>query len=296
MSWRQELQDQWSGQAHWSYDTSGEPAAEPAALTALALAGEGRWEEAEPIAGWLVEIQSPDGTVGIRRNEPHPYWPTGLAVLVWSALRERRAEFAAAESRGVRAIVAATCRMAPRFRKPGDETAAAAWPWVEGTYSWVEPTSFYRLALRSAGWGAHERVGAARRMLLDRQLPSGGWNYGNAIVLDQLLRAHVQPTGIALLALSDDSTELEHSIAYLRRALSPQTTTQSLSWGLLGLAAHGQEMDEAEAWLERAFRRTMVRDRSPLKLALLGLAAQGAASLAVQLPRRIPSVAAVAET
>jgi len=134
------------------------------------------------------------------------------------------------------------------------------------------------LALKAAG---RERAAAAREgvsVLIDRQLPGGGLNYGNTYVLGQLIRSHVQPTGIGLLALageSDPSGRLNKSIAWLRRNISPETTPLSLAWALLGLSAHQSNVTQSDEWLAAAAARVQSRDRSPHKLALLALAAKG---------------------
>ena len=59
----------------------------------------------------------------------------------------------------------------------------------------------------SEGRRQRRRSGGPRgsAVLLDRQLPGGGLNYGNTYVLGQLMRPHVQPTGIALLALAGEA-------------------------------------------------------------------------------------------
>jgi hypothetical protein len=69
------------------------------------------------------------------------------------------------------------------------------WAYAEGTHSWVEPTAFAVLALKAASreYQAAAREGVA--VLIDRQLPGGGLNYGNTFVLGQLIRPHIQPTG-----------------------------------------------------------------------------------------------------
>ena len=66
------------------------------------------------------------------------------------------------------------------------------WPWIDGTFSWVEPTSWCLLALKKAGQlpsrtGAAARIAEADRMLADRCCVSGGWNYGNSNVLGKEL-------------------------------------------------------------------------------------------------------------
>jgi hypothetical protein len=169
-----------------------------------------------------------------------------------------------------------------------DVSASAAWPWVDGTYSWVEPTALFLLALRAAGQAEHPRVHQAEQMLLDRRLSTGGWNYGNKIVLDRELRPHLQPTALALLALGRHRVapaDLAQSLRFLRAGLNARTATSSLCWGLIALAAHGQWPGEADSWLAGAFDRVLRSDRSPLKLALIALACQREQSLLVaQLP------------
>ena len=67
-----------------------------------------------------------------------------------------------------------------------------------------------------------------------------------------MLRPHIQPTGIALLALSgeaDTSGRLGKSVAWLRRSIGNETTSASLAWAVLGLGTHGALPSEADAWL-----------------------------------------------
>jgi hypothetical protein len=137
------------------------------------------------------------------------------------------------------------------------------------------------LALRHTGHQGHPRAREAVRLLFDRMLPQGGSNYGNTIVFGQALRPHLEPTGLSVLALApetDGSERTARSIAYLAGALSAQTATASLSYGLLGLAAVGRWPDAADQWLAAAAQRTITRDPGAYKLALLALAGLGPAS------------------
>jgi hypothetical protein len=114
------------------------------------------------------------------------------------------------------------------------------------------------------------------RLLVNRLLQHGGCNYGNTFVLGQELMPHIQPTGIVMMALAGESVEdprLERSLAYLEKNLSADTTTASLAFGLLGLAAQGRAPAERFAWLESSYNRVDVRGQSPYKIALLALAA-----------------------
>ena len=134
------------------------------------------------------------------------------------------------------------------------------------------------LALKAAGQATSRADREGVRLLIDRQLPGGGCNYGNTFVLGQLLRPHVQPTGIALLALAgeaDASGRIAKSVAWLRRSIGPETTPLSLAWALLGLRAHGVDAAAGRRVARRAHARASASDRSPHKLALLALAAKG---------------------
>jgi hypothetical protein len=76
-------------------------------------------------------------------------------------------------------------------------------------------------------------------MLMDRQLPSGGWNYGNTFVFEQELRAMPITTGISLQALSGlvARQRVAKSILYLQSQLEHMRTPLTLGWSLLGLNA-----------------------------------------------------------
>src|SRR5687768_1552282 len=250
-----------------SYLLNAAPATEPTAITALALYASGRSEAGRSL-DFLSSIQSADGSVGVRNGEPTPGWPTSLAVIAWRTIDPRRFEREA--TAGVKWILGARGETLPRAPQFGHDTEIAAWSYAEKTHSWVEPTAFAVAALKKAGLSQHERTRGGVRMLLDRLLPGGGCNYGNTYVLGQLLRPHVQPTGIALLALAgeqDPGGRIAKSVAWLRRSLGPETTASSLAWGLLGLTAHNERIPDAHEWLKRAYDRVMRRDRSPHKLA-----------------------------
>jgi hypothetical protein len=153
-----------------------------------------------------------------------------------------------------------------------------AWAWADGSASWVEPTAIQLLALKASDLQSHERSRAAVRLLRDRAVPSGGWNCGNNVVFGTPLRAHVQPTGLALAALvGEESAEAEtrRAIGYLHKALSQSTTTASLSYALIGLAGHGQRPKPADGWLAAACGKSLREGAPPYALALAALAALG---------------------
>jgi hypothetical protein len=172
-----------------------------------------------------------------------------------------------------------------RSPEMGHNTQLDGWPWAEGTHSWLEPTAFHLLAYRAVGQANHPRAKEAIKLLLDRQLATGGCNYGNTVVLGQMLRPHVQPTGIAMLALAgetDPSGRMEKSLTWLKWSLGTRTTAASLAWALLGLHANQREVANAEELLAGAAKRVQEHDRSPHKMGLLALAALGEKSAFVR--------------
>ncbi len=166
----------------------------------------------------------------------------------------------------------------PQSTALGHDTSLEAWPWVEGTHSWVEPTAINLLALKACGYAKSDRSREAVRLLCDRAIPAGGWNYGNRVVFGTPLRPHLQPTGLALWALAGEPSaarEVAAATAYLCAGLSARVATASLCYALIGLAAQGQEPQGAATWLESAARRTLQQGAAPYQLALLALAAMG---------------------
>jgi hypothetical protein len=149
------------------------------------------------------------------------------------------------------------------------------WPWVDGTHSWLEPTATAVLALRVVGLGSHPRSVEGLRLIRDRAIDSGGWNYGNKSAFGHALRPQPAPTGMCLLALprEDARTEaVDRAIRYLHETLPGIRACASLGWGLLGLRAWNAAPVEADRWLAEAFQHASGRPDAAPKLALLLLA------------------------
>jgi hypothetical protein len=282
MSWFDQTLDLLASKPCCGYRADGAAAVEPTALAAMALSGGGREHAAGKGLAWLAELQSDDGSLGVDAANPLPRWPTGWAILAWqvaTALADDPQWTAAAE-RAVDWILSLRGRSLPPSPTCRHDTTLCGWPWVESTHSWVEPTAINLLALKKSGRAEHPRAREAVALLMDRMLPSGGWNYGNTVVLGDTLRPQVQPTGLALAALYGEQGAAEcvrRSIGYLDRVLSESTTTVSLCYALIGAAAQGHRPPAADRWLQSAWRRMPKREASPYKLALMALARLGSA-------------------
>jgi hypothetical protein len=275
--WLQRALDQLAKSPVCGYLQNQGAATEPSVIAALALSGHGMGEAAAPVLDYLAAAQQPDGSVGVREKEPTPGWPTSLAVIAWQHFDA--AKHKSRIDKGLAWISAMHGQSLARSAEMGHNTTLDGWPWAEGTHSWLEPTAFHLLAYRAVHQANHPRAKEAIKLLIDRQLPSGGCNYGNTVVLGQTLRPHVQPTGIAMLALAgenDSSGRLEKSLTWLAWSLNTRTTAASLGWALQGLSAHGREVANADELLAAAAKRVGEHDKSPHKLALLALAAAGA--------------------
>lgn len=203
----------------------------------------------------LTSSQLGDGRVVLSPDHPTTFWPTPLAVLAWSG----HPEFGEPQTRAATFLLMTTGN---HFKRPADspaghDTAIRGWPWIEGTHSWVEPTSLSMIALRVTGNGESERVTEGARLLLDRQLSKGGWNYGNTTVFGTELASVPESSGLALSALSGlaNKQDVSHSIIGLKDTVKTLTTPFSLGWAILGLSAWGERPSDANAMIDRCLRR-----------------------------------------
>jgi len=234
----------------------GEYRADSTAWAILALsAAETRQDLIERARASLTVRQQSDGRVCISADHPEAFWPTPLAVLAWHGSPLHREP----QSRAVRFLLATA---GTHWEKKADsaithDTAIRGWPWIADTHSMVEPTSMSLLALRVTGNREHERVQEAVRMLMDRQLPKGGWNYGNTLVYGRELYPQVENTGLALCALAGDvpPEEVRSSLDYLDASIQSLRTPLSLGWGILGLGAWGRRPIRARDWIMESVKR-----------------------------------------
>lgn len=265
MAWFDEILDSLASADRWGYRSGDASAAEPAALAALALLGHGRAGDAAKPLDALLKLQDRTGAVGIYQGAADPHWGTAHAIIAWSAAINGNTQSAdlkdrlqAAAVRGCEFILSIRGTKIPKTDEVSHNTTLVGWPWVEGTHSWLEPTAMCYLALRAASMQAHPRGPEAVRLMIDRLLPDGGCNYGNTFVLGQTLRPHIQPTGIVMLALAGTDSQdprIGKSLSWLDSELNAETTTASLSYGLLALAAHDRERTDASKLLEAALKK-----------------------------------------
>lgn len=84
-------------------------------------------------------------------------------------------------------------------------------------------------------------------MLMDVQMPSGGWNYGNVSVFGARLKPDMVNTSAALCALAGRAAPgtVAKSLDYLESGAAATRTPLSLAWALLALGSWGRDAKDA---------------------------------------------------
>lgn len=232
-------------------------------------------EAASAALGAVARVQAADGRVSLSSLHPGASSPTSIAILAW---HDRR-DFVDARARAVAFLLAQKGDHFPRSPASplGMKTELAGWPWIERTFSWAEPTALALLALESAGAGDHPRAQEGRALLLDRQIESGGWNYGNARVFGAELRPAPESTGLVLAALAGHvpATAVAASLAYFERFAPTMRTPLALGWTLLAWSAW---KGSPAGFAATAIHETVAREQrygsyDSAELALLAVAA-----------------------
>ena len=261
----------------WGYHYTGPLATEPTALACLALAAYGEHSLAATLAESLVEIQTPQGSVGVTRELEMPAWTTSLACLAWLTIdrTQPRTRFSESCQKGLEWLLSVKGKTIPKNPQIGHDPTITGWSWAADTHSWMEPTCLAVLALKALGRESHPRTREGVRMIVDRLLENGGCNFGSTVILGQATLPQVQASGLAMLAIADESTNdprIERTLQYLENELNEKSSTASLCFGLLGLTAHQRRPPHSDKMLEQVFQRELRGETSCYKMALMLLA------------------------
>ncbi len=179
---------------------------------------------------WLVERQNPDGSWPLSGATKGSSWSTALAMIALSDSTDQQERVIKAgnwalEQEGSKPGLLANLIRALSFQKKVVHLNQdlIGWSWTPNTFSWVEPTSYFLLALKKTksrlpSKTVQERVEQGELMIYDRMCHQGGWNYGNAAVYGETLWPYPDVTAIALIALQDQRNRKENQLSL--RALS----------------------------------------------------------------------------
>jgi hypothetical protein len=216
----------------WGYHAGRASRIEPTcwALLALGATAGRRQEDTRPHVDYLRSLQRPGGEL-VEPSSPGPNYAWNALALVALARLPGGLEVT---ERLRPALLAAK-----GIQLPGESQAVPidgrlqAWSWIEGTFSWVEPTAWAVLALQqpSPSPALAARLTEATAMLVDRACPGGGWNYGNGRVLGQDLRPYVPTTALTLLALQSrrDLPAFVSGLGWLEAHATRESSSMALS-------------------------------------------------------------------
>jgi hypothetical protein len=224
----------------WGYQAGKASRLEPTCWASLALGS--------TVAHTVLE-QWPctDGLLLERHGGAPNYGFHGQALIVLRALNLEHAA-------GNRTLLAALQRVkgtawaASTINR--QDNSLQAWSWIDGTFSWVEPTAWCLLAQKQwsavpGAVGDRTRIVVAEHMLVDRCCVAGGWNYGNANMLGQDLKPFVPTTALTLLSLQDRQSlpEVIRSVAFLEREATSERSGMALALALMALRAYDRSTE-----------------------------------------------------
>ncbi len=204
----------------------------------------------------LLRLQRRDGGWPAFLGDSEGSWTTALALCALNQITD----FASAREKGFHWLVAERGREAHWFWRWKFKTADRnvrfdpdkyGWPWISGSASWVIPTAFSVIAIKqftvcNRFAESEKRIHLGVEMLLDRACVDGGWNSGNSVVYGVPLRAHVDATAIALLALQDEqrSDLIQRSLTWLKKESAGVYSVSSLAWCILTLFVYQESVEE----------------------------------------------------
>jgi hypothetical protein len=185
-------------------------------LTILAFIATEGAHAAQPLIDWVLKNRNRNGSIGLNPEFPDEgLWNTPLLAIVMHHLGLMAERDAAIDF-----ILGMRSRLFKRSPDVDLDPEILGWSWVPQTTGWVEPTSWALLALNIVGKENHPRAIEGRKLLEDRCIPEGGWNYGNKTVFNHTLMPFWDTTALALLALGETNKELtSKNIDFLERSL-----------------------------------------------------------------------------
>jgi len=219
-----------------NHDETARPDATAWALTALQRTdfAENRLNEGRE---YLTQFQSLDGRISLSKENDNITWITPISLLAWGG----HEDFLTHRTKAEKFLLSVSGEhFVQKGNALGFDTSIRGWPWILSTHSWVDSTAYAILALRSIKalvTPLHPRIDEAVNMLMDRQLESGGWNYGNTSLFGVELRPTMESTALAMTALNNlvESKKLKLSYNYLIDQIQSNSSMLSLSWAVIAL-------------------------------------------------------------
>jgi hypothetical protein len=233
------------------YYSGKEPATEPTLLSLLALHAENCPEQqTRPSLNWILNLQNPDGSIGVNPvHHNEGVWLTAHLAIVLRCygLQDNC-------NRALEFLKLFRSRSMPQEEGVNQNNTLVGWPWVHDTFGWVEPTAWALLAFNLCGLQNDPRAVEGRKLLMDRCIPSGGWNYGNRLINYQELLPFYDTTALALLALAGTTNPsfLNKSIQLLEENKDHIESIYGLSLAIICLSCYRRNVSHlCDVLLER---------------------------------------------
>jgi hypothetical protein len=235
---------------------------------------------------WLIERQNADGSWPMAEGLKGPSWSTAFAMLALSESTKStehviRAGRWALEQEGSTIGLLAKLVLALQFQKRAVHLNEdlIGWSWTPDTFSWVEPTSYFLIALKKLKRqlppkAFQERVPQGELMIYDRMCENGGWNYGNSSVYGERLWPYPDVTAVALIALQDhrERKENQMSLQALGEMAKNTGSGLALGWTTLCYVLYGKDGTVLKRLLEQRFGKTrFLGETKAIALSMLAL-------------------------
>lgn len=229
----------------WGYKRGGMSFVEPTSAVLLALSPEPAAKAAILRAReYLSVLQHPDGGWGIAAIDFESGWMTGWAIWALAGINQRVEQLAVnwlLTNSGIRVTDSSDIAVIRNLLKI--DPSVTGWSWQVGDASWVFPTALALIALSRLRLVSHTRVSEGITYLLDRSIPSGGWNIGNPYMVTGELSPTIEDTVISLLALqalgvNNNATQLGSE--WLSGRLAHARTAGELAWLTWFFRSQGQ--------------------------------------------------------
>lgn len=267
-----ELLETQNADGGWPYYKGQGSSTEATALAMLALSeSDSATVAVASAADWLGQRQQSDGMFTASASHAEGSWLTPLAAM---AMARQGYQASASSASAALLGVEVFTFVPPVSGLYGYDTLIPGWPWTIGDFSWVEPTSLATIFLKQEGQGASDRVRRAVDLLRNRFISSGGWNYGEPVVLNGQLFPTVAPTALASLALADEPGEQEAvGLSWLMGQRGGISSLFSLGWATLALNIMGSLDDDWRTDVIARWTELPTDRRGPMgtSLCLLGL-------------------------
>ena len=233
---------------------------------------------------WLARHQNADGSWRLNDVTPGGSWSTAPAMLCLGSFSGQR-------SRAVKAAEWALIQEGNSLGWLGSlimwftaqkdinriNMDLKGWSWASGSFSWVEPTSYFLIGLKRlrpalAGTNVNERIRQAELMIYDRVCEEGGWNYGNSKVYGEALWPYPDITALVLIALQDrpHMEANQKSLKMLEKSLRDTNSGLALSWSIICFQLYGRGVAEWRRLLAERFEKAgFLGETKTLALAVL---------------------------